>query len=908
MPGRSRFQSRAVTSALCAALLSAGARAQPDVTQAPPAPPARAAARAPLADGPPRLVWYVSPTYPRSAFAAGIEAAIGCTLVLDAQGAVVRATCEPPAASEPGPPGQEPLPAPDGAQASGLELAAAAEKACGAFRFLPARARGRTASTNLSATVHFRLHSLDAPVDEPPEAPAWEEGPAVTVEGDVLVSGFRTPLVGADLIAQGTGRSATSDPQGRFTLQLPPGDHLLVVTAAGFAPAQVLVTAEAGRLVVPTVYLLRTRPGLYEATVKSDRAQKAASKSTVTHEELRNVPGAQNDPLRVIENLPGVARAPFGGGQLIVRGAKPYDTGAFYDGQRIPNLYHFKNGPSVLSEEMVERIDFFAGGAGVFFGRQLAGIVEVVPRSVEVERLHGAAAVDLNKTSAFLRGPMTSGTQFAAGGRVSYVNPVLRFLADPHQPYQVPVYWDYQANLEQRLPDGSRLSLTGFGSGDSYNQVSAGRGNTDASSNQRLEFHRLQLRWEKRLSDTVSLSLSPQAGLDDSVVQTQNTGAGAFGLPQKTGEQHRDLGLRSQLSARLWPALELRAGLDLLYQRVAYQIDRQFAGGLLSAQPGAGAVNATRARFDGISHLGNSGGYLEAALLLGGLQVTAGLRSDLFRWDGRTNAVADPRLWARYLLTEGTALFASAGLYHQAPLASELDPHFGNPGLSPEAAEQYGLGVERKQGSDWTFRVEGFVQRRDALPFAAPARLRADGSVDNPLLRSWGLAHSVGVEVLIRRELTATIYGWIAYTFSRSRQRQRPGFPWEPTDFDQPHVLTLLLGWRPSTQLELSLRARVASGNPVHQAVGAVFDSDSGNYLPETRPYGETRLPTFVQLDFQINNLYTFDSLRLGLYFELQNVANRKNAEAQVYDYRFQQPEELPGVPLLATVGARVSF
>ena len=47
--------------------------------------------------------------------------------------------------------------------------------------------------------------------------------------------------------------------------------------------------------------------------------------------------------------MPGVARAPFGLGLLVVRGANPSDTGVFIGGEPIPVLYHFLAGPSVFT-------------------------------------------------------------------------------------------------------------------------------------------------------------------------------------------------------------------------------------------------------------------------------------------------------------------------------------------------------------------------------------------------------------------------------------------------------------------------------------------------------------------------------------------------------------------------------
>jgi len=45
-----------------------------------------------------------------------------------------------------------------------------------------------------------------------------------------------------------------------------------------------------------------------------------------------------------------------------VRGAPPSSVGYFVDGVRIPYLYHFALGPSVLNPALVEQIELYPGG------------------------------------------------------------------------------------------------------------------------------------------------------------------------------------------------------------------------------------------------------------------------------------------------------------------------------------------------------------------------------------------------------------------------------------------------------------------------------------------------------------------------------------------------------------------
>jgi hypothetical protein len=617
------------------------------------------------------------------------------------------------------------------------------------------------------------------------------------------------------------------------------------------------------------------------------------------------VPGSNGDPVRVIENLPGLARIPFTGGQLIVRGAPAVDTGAYIDGQKIPILYHLLNGPSVLGEEMVEKIDFYPGGAGVYFGRNLAGVVAVQSRRGSDDRWHGSLAADLQKSAAFLQGPLGDTAQIAFGARRSYVNPVVELTADPTREITFPVYWDYQARADWRATQRDRLALTLYGSNDTFQQIGGGRGSVPLAAGQRIGFHRARFSWERRQSDELFLSVAPMVGYDLSDSSSSGTGAGVYSRPQAQRERTFAAGLRAEARARLGEQLELRTGVDLLMSRVAYDLDVLYSSQLRSV----GAPNAEQARLNGVRVFSSAGEYAELSLVFGKLRIVPGLRLEEMHWIGHTYAVLDPRLWARYELNEPTALFAYAGLYHQAPTAEQVDPVIGNPGLVPQAAAQFGVGLERKFGDLWSIKMEGYISWRRSLVFPALPQANGDGTYDNPLQLNSGIGRTLGFEVLVRREFTERLYGWLAYTLSRSRELPGPGEQWRPTAFDQPHILTLLVGWRPSPYVEFATRVRIASGNPMAEATGtAAFDADSGNYTPNLMPFGATRLPTFLQIDFEINNIWVGDYARLQLYIDFQNILGRRNPEALLYDFRFQQSDYVHGLPFVGSVGAKVSF
>src|SRR4029077_17160500 len=155
-----------------------------------------------------------------------------------------------------------------------------------------------------------------------------------------------------------------------------------------------------------TCTTLRRRQTLYETRVRADTAHPEETKQTLSKVELTTVPGTLGDPLRVVQSLPGVARAPYGLGVLIVRGANPNDTGAFIDTLNVPHLYHFLVGPSVIAANLVEKLDFFPGGFGARYGRFSGGLLDVTLRTDVGHELHGSVDLNVLDASAFFEGPV----------------------------------------------------------------------------------------------------------------------------------------------------------------------------------------------------------------------------------------------------------------------------------------------------------------------------------------------------------------------------------------------------------------------------------------------------------------------------------------------------------------------
>src|SRR5262249_17194118 len=144
-----------------------------------------------------------------------------------------------------------------------------------------------------------------------------------------------------------------------------------------------------------------------EVVVRASRIKKEAVETRIRTEEARRVPGTQGDTLKVVQNLPGVARSAFGSGQLIVWGAAPRATRVNVDGVEIPTLYHVGGLRSTVNSDLVRSIELSPGSYGAEYGRGIGGLVRIELRPLTPEGIHGYVAADLMDASALFSAAIT---------------------------------------------------------------------------------------------------------------------------------------------------------------------------------------------------------------------------------------------------------------------------------------------------------------------------------------------------------------------------------------------------------------------------------------------------------------------------------------------------------------------
>ncbi|HXI59549.1 MAG TPA: TonB-dependent receptor [Polyangia bacterium] len=871
-------------------------------------------APAPQLTKPPTLIKPPQPVYPPQALAQKLAADVTLQIDIDADGHVAGVSVVTPVGN-------------------GFDQAATA--AAAEMEFSPAEVDGKPAKIRIQYVLHFRPEVPPPP--EPPPPPAPPPAPTVPaaaappepelVRGRVREKGTREPIGAADVAViwnvfappasssppapPPTAHVVTAtDADGRFVLRGgAPGGLRLIISDAEHEACIRDVRPEqlaGGRVVELSCFQPLRSGGQYETRVRGQREHEEVTRHTLSHDELTSVPGTFGDPLRVIQNLPGVARVPYGLGQLIVRGAAPQDTGVFIDGQKVPYVFHFLGGPSVLTPTLIDKIDFYPGGFGVRYGRVTAGILDVSLRNEPLTQVHGSADVNLLDSSASVEGPLGHGVSGSIAARRSYIDLLLPYVIPQRvgssTVVATPVYWDYQTRADKDLGAAGRLSLAVFGSNDSLHVLAQDPARGDIDLGSRIGFHRVVATWTVAAGGWLS-RLSPAYGYD-----LYRFGAGEVGVDRDT----HLLTLREELTRSLTRSLKLALGVDV--QAAFDKTHLHIPTPAITRTFGRSApelIDIDRP----INDLG-SAAYAEAIWDVSrSVRLVPGVRFDQFHYNRTDRASVDPRLVARWALSPRLAFKAGVGIFHQPQEPQILDDQFGNPSLPLIWSDQYHLGVERRFTDVISLDATVYYLGRHNLPVRdAQERFTADGR-----------GRSYGLEVLLRHEITRNFYGWISYTLSRAEQtvptvgNQSFGMggvsapasttqqTYYPTPFDQTHNLIAIASYK-LRAWELGARFRLVSGVPTTPTEGAVYDSDYGAYRPVLGPAYSTRRQLFHQLDVRVERTFTRDWWRLGIYLDIQNVYNAQNPEATTFDYRYRQSAPVRGLPFLPILGVRGRF
>ena len=162
-------------------------------------------------------------------------------------------------------------------------------------------------------------------------------------------------------------------------------------------------------ITIPTTKL-KNKVTRREITVSAKRepihVTAAVSKTNVTRTEITRTASTINDPLRVVQTLPGVASESDASARPIVRGGEPKETRVFLDDISLMQPYHFGGGRSMFNELAMDKMALYKSGFPAEYSNATSALLTVNSRRPLSEPFAAALNWNLLQTDAYLGIPL----------------------------------------------------------------------------------------------------------------------------------------------------------------------------------------------------------------------------------------------------------------------------------------------------------------------------------------------------------------------------------------------------------------------------------------------------------------------------------------------------------------------
>ncbi len=336
------------------------------------------------------------------------------------------------------------------------------------------------------------------------------------IAGSIIDGRTKEPLPAVNVqIMELHSLGASTDTNGFFSIKnIPVGTYSLKAAIIGYDGTIVTnVVVSTGRSTKVTIKLSEQAVQTNGVTVQASyfsRTNDIAPLSVNDYDraEVKRQPGSIQDVQRVVQNLPGIASSNDNVNELIVRGGAPYENLTVMDYMEIPSINHYPNqfnsaGPiSMINIDLVDDVQFSAGGFPVQYGDKMSSVMDIAIREGDREKNFASnTGFNMAGYGTLMEGKLADGKgSWIFSARQSLLELVDKLVGmSAISLTAIPKYWDTQAKIVYDLSPSTKLSISGlygdskiYIAGDPKESNSQKAGITDSSSIDNIDDHSKQ--------------------------------------------------------------------------------------------------------------------------------------------------------------------------------------------------------------------------------------------------------------------------------------------------------------------------------------------------------------------------------------------------------------------------------
>ncbi len=739
------------------------------------------------------------------------------------------------------------------------------------------------------------------------ERPVGGDQKEVIIYGKIVDRETGEPLIGATIYLEDVKKGAATDVDGRFSLQVSPGRHMVSFNCMGMQAMQYVLQVNSGGNLV--LQMEKELIPINEVVVKADRYDNVKGSQMgferLNYRTIKEVPVilGEKDMLKVALMLPGVQSVGEASTGFNVRGGSADQNMISVNKVPVYNGSHLFGFFSAFSPDIVKDFSLYKSNLPAGYGGRLSSVFEISTRQGNMNNFSARGGISPITGHVAIEGPVVKDkSAFVISGRSTYSDWILNRLEDPALRNSDAAFYDLAATLTIEPDERNLVKAFGYYSNDAFTLGTTNRyaySNAGGSASLRHRFGPGltgdfalvfgQYAFRTFNTELESAGYTHHYSINHYEMTADHTwlpagrhkitlGAGGIlydlnrGIVEPYGENSLrfpvDLGTERGTEVAAYIADELSLAPKLtLYIGLRYSAFMNLGPALIMV-------------YD--EEEGRRPGNVTDTLNFSTGQVTRQYsgpepRISMTWLTGPTNSIkiSYNRVRQYIFMLSNTIAIAPTDQWKLC------DYH-----LTPPLVDQFSLGYYLDLpglGINTSAEIY-YKQLAHVVDYKDGASFITTPYTETQVVQ--GEQEAYGLEVMIRKN-AGKLSGWMAYSYSRSWMLFDSPIPGEevneglryPSNYDRPHSVNMVANYKVSRRLSFSTTLEYVTGRPVTYPI-SVFTQRGAEYIDYSYR-NQYRIPDYFRMDLSVNlegNLKKYKLAHSFWMLSVYNLTGRENA------------------------------
>ncbi len=291
-----------------------------------------------------------------------------------------------------------------------------------------------------------------------------------TINGYVKDSTSNETLINANVAVQGFNKTISTNSYGFFSITVPQGAQVLIVSYAGYITQTLNITVTENLSL--NIALLNKKLFSEAVTVTTKRKDANVQntqmgKFELSTDRIKVLPSllGEVDILKTIQLLPGIRNAGEGNAGFYVRGGGPDQNLIILDDAVVYNSGHLFGFFSVFNADAIKSTTIIKGGMPAQYGGRLSSVLDISMKDGNNKKLEIDGGIGNIASRFTIQGPIVKQkASFMVSARRTYIDALAKpFIKPTANAYGSGYYfYDLNAKLNYKISAKDKIFLSGY--------------------------------------------------------------------------------------------------------------------------------------------------------------------------------------------------------------------------------------------------------------------------------------------------------------------------------------------------------------------------------------------------------------------------------------------------------------